>query len=330
MTDHTETLTLEPSDDNQRLANLCGQLDENLRLIERRLHVDLRHRGHTFKISGHQDNVHQAKAVLQELYQRTQRSSTTELHDVHLSLRHIEPHEQDASTTNKPDSQPTHQQREVALHTKIGVIKGRTPNQKTYLQNIINNDVIFGIGPAGTGKTFLAVACAIQAIEKQTVDRLILVRPVVEAGESLGFLPGDMQEKVNPYLRPIYDALYSMLGFEQAERLLEKNIIEIAPLAYMRGRTLDNAFIILDEGQNTTTTQMKMFLTRLGFGSKAIVTGDITQVDLLHNQKSGLRHVMDVLSGIDRISFNFFSSDDVVRHPVVQKILQAYDRYEQH
>lgn len=327
MSDYTETLTLEPSDDNQRLANLCGQLDENLRLVERRLHVDLRHRGHTFKIHGHKDNVQRAINVLQELYQRTQHNHVTELHDVHLALRHAKQQDDDPTPEQTPGNHNS-DKNEVVLNTKIGTIKGRTPNQKTYLHNIINHDVIFGIGPAGTGKTFLAVACTIQALERQSIDRIILVRPVVEAGESLGFLPGDLQEKVNPYLRPIYDALYSMLGFEQVERLLEKNIIEIAPLAYMRGRTLDNAFIILDEGQNTTIAQMKMFLTRLGFGSKAVVTGDITQVDLLNNQTSGLRHVMEILSDIDAISFNFFSSEDVVRHPIVQKILQAYERHE--
>ena len=327
MNNHTETLTLEPSDDNQRLANLCGQLDENLHLIERRLHVDVRHRGHTFKIHGQQDNVAKAVQVLQELYKRTQHQQITELHDVHLALRHAKQQADDPTPEQTPGSQQS-SKHEVVLTTKMGAIKGRTPNQKSYLHNIMHHDVIFGIGPAGTGKTFLAVACAIQALEKQSIDRIILVRPVVEAGESLGFLPGDLEEKVNPYLRPIYDALYSMLGFEEVERLLEKNIIEIAPLAYMRGRTLDNAFIILDEGQNTTIAQMKMFLTRLGFGSKAVVTGDITQVDLLHNQTSGLRHVTQVLASIDTISFNYFGSEDVVRHPVVQKILQAYERHE--
>ncbi|MFV1981938.1 MAG: PhoH family protein, partial [Thiohalomonadales bacterium] len=215
------------------------------------------------------------------------------------------------------------------IQTPRRSITGRGPNQKNYLQDIIRNDLNFGIGPAGTGKTYLAVACAIQAFDQDEVRRIVLTRPAVEAGERLGFLPGDLAQKIDPYLRPLYDALYEMLGFEQVAKLIERNVIEVAPLAYMRGRTLNDSFIILDEAQNTTTEQMKMFLTRIGFNSTAVITGDITQIDLPRGQKSGLRHVIDVLKGVNDISFTFFQAKDVVRHPLVQKIVTAYDKYEQ-
>jgi phosphate starvation-inducible PhoH-like protein len=216
----------------------------------------------------------------------------------------------------------------VHIKTKRGVIKPRNPNQSQYVSNIINHDISFGVGPAGTGKTYLAVACAVEALERQEVRRILLTRPAVEAGEKLGFLPGDLSQKVDPYLRPLYDALFEMLGFEKVEKLIERSVIEVAPLAYMRGRTLNDAFIILDEAQNTTVEQMKMFLTRIGFNSQAVITGDITQVDLPRGVRSGLRHSIEVLKDVNDISFNFFSANDVVRHPVVGRIVMAYEEYE--
>lgn len=314
---YIEKITLQPVDDNRRLANLCGQCDENIQLIETRLQVEIRNRGHDFSVSGDPAAVKVAVMALQQLYQQASDSKTIELHDVHLLLRN-------EKNKNALLREVIHQEGDIVVYTKAGMTRGKTTNQKIYLQNIFKHDVNFGIGPAGTGKTYLAVACAIDALEKDLVKRLVLVRPAVEAGEHLGFLPGDLTEKVNPYLRPIYDALYAMLGFERVEKLLEKKIIEIAPLAYMRGRTLNDAYIILDEAQNTTVEQMKMFLTRIGFGSRVIVTGDVTQIDLLHNQRSGLKHVIQILKNIPQISFTFFDTSDVVRHPVVQSILNAY------
>ncbi len=316
---HTDKFTLTP-DDNERLANLCGQCDENIQLIENRLGVEVHYRGHQFTITGKQETVNAASNVIKQLYQQTESGNPIELHDVHITLR------SEKDKHPQPDSK---EDQEIILHTKIGAIKGRTNNQKHYLQNIFTNTVNFGVGPAGTGKTFLAVACAIDALEKDLVKRLVLVRPAVEAGERLGFLPGDLSQKVDPYLRTIYDALYAMLGFERVEKLIEKNIIEIAPLAYMRGRTLNDAYIILDESQNTTTEQMKMFLTRIGFGSRAVITGDVTQIDLLKNQRSGLKHVINLLRGVNDISFSFFDATDVIRHPVVQSIIHAYENAEQ-
>lgn len=251
---------------------------------------------------------------MQSLYRQAKNNNPIELNDVHLKIRETISHQIDSTDKN-----------DIVLHTKMGGIRGRTPTQKHYLQRIMSNTINFGIGPAGTGKTFLAVACAVDALEKDLVRRLVLVRPAVEAGERLGFLPGDLSQKVNPYLRPIYDALYSMLGFERVEQLLEKSVIEVAPLAYMRGRTLNDAFIILDESQNTTIEQMKMFLTRIGFGSRAVITGDVTQIDLLSNQRSGLKHVMQILKNLDDISFTYFAAGDVLRHPVVQSVLNAYE-----
>lgn len=314
---YTQQFTLSPADDNRRLAHLCGQCDENIQLIENRLHVEIRNRGHEFTVTGpEQSIVEAAVTVLKQLYQQASENKPIELHDVHILLR-------SEKNKNALLSESRHHD-DIILYTKAGAIRGRTQNQCQYLKNIFKNDVTFGIGPAGTGKTYLAVACAIDALEKDLVKRIVLVRPAVEAGERLGFLPGDLNEKVNPYLRPIYDALYTMLGFTRVDKLLEKKIIEIAPLAYMRGRTLSDAYIILDEGQNTTIEQMKMFLTRIGFGSKAVVTGDITQSDLLQNQRSGLKHVINILQNIPGIAFNFFNTQDVVRHPIVQRILNAY------
>ncbi|OGT30892.1 MAG: phosphate starvation-inducible protein PhoH [Gammaproteobacteria bacterium RIFCSPHIGHO2_12_FULL_35_23] len=316
---YSEKLLLTP-EDNVRLANLCGQCDENIQLIENRLNVEIHNRGQLFTITGKQAAVTAAINVLKQLHLQTVNQQPVELHDVHITLR--------SEKKKVPPTEITSNQQEVILYTKAGAIQGRTKNQQLYLKNIFSHTVNFGIGPAGTGKTYLAVACAIDALEKDLVKRLVLVRPAVEAGERLGFLPGDLTQKVDPYLRPIYDALYTMLGFDRVGRLIEKNIIEIAPLAYMRGRTLSDAYIILDEAQNTTVEQMKMFLTRIGFGSKAVITGDVTQIDLLKNQRSGLKHVIHLLRDIEDISFMFFDVTDVIRHPIVQSIIHAYENEE--
>ncbi len=310
--------SLEPVD-NQRLASLCGHLDANLRHIERRLGVEINVRGGTATIIGDAANVTSARNVLEQLYDMTHQRSEIESAHVHMALQ-----EQQASLDSKQG-----QGKQVrVVTTKRGVIRPRGPNQGAYLNAIRDHDVSFGIGPAGTGKTYLAVACAVEALERQEVRRIVLARPAVEAGERLGFLPGDLAQKVDPYLRPLYDALYEMLGFEAVAKLMERNIIEVAPLAYMRGRTLNDAFVILDESQNTTVEQMKMALTRIGFNSRAVVTGDITQVDLPSGKVSGLRHVIEVLNGVKDISFTFFNSADVVRHPVVQSIVRAYEDFE--
>lgn len=308
--------------DNRRLANLCGQHDANLRQIEQRLGVDIANRGNFFKLSGTDNAVKAAEAVLQKLFKDTEGHDITPEH-VHLSMQDSA---MDELLRDKPRGQ---QQSPVSIKTRRGVITGRGHNQQSYLKKILNNDINFGVGPAGTGKTYLAVACAVSALENEQVRRIVLVRPAVEAGEKLGFLPGDMAQKVDPYLRPLYDALYEMLGFERVDKLIERNVIEVAPLAFMRGRTLNDSFIILDEAQNTTTEQIKMFLTRVGFGSTAVVTGDVTQIDLPKDKMSGLRHVLDVLRDVDGISFTFFGTKDVVRHPLVQRIVSAYERYEQ-
>lgn len=311
-------LTLQPND-NARLANLCGPFDEHLNQIEERLAVEINHRGNAFTVEGKQNSAHAASAVLQSLYEST---NTEE-----LSKETIHLHLQDSTVknmTNKPDEEVT----EISLHTRRGIIKPRGPNQAAYINDVLNHDLTFGIGPAGTGKTYLAVACAVAALDAENVQRLVLVRPAVEAGERLGFLPGDLTQKIDPYLRPMYDALYEMMGFERVNKLIERTVIEVAPLAYMRGRTLNDSFVILDEAQNTTKDQMKMFLTRIGFGSKAVVTGDVTQVDLPNRGQSGLRHVMHVLKDVKRIKFNYFDSRDVVRHPLVQHIIDAYDRHD--
>ncbi len=322
---------LEPAD-NQRLANLCGQLDEHLRQIERRLGVEINNRGTMFRVIGEMGSVHAASEVLRGLYRETdvQQLNPARVHvflqtaGVDALLEQVgkigaDADEADLGAVTK----------EVSVRTRRGMIRGRGKNQLRYLSNIQTHDINFGVGPAGTGKTYLAVASAVAAMESERVARLVLTRPAVEAGERLGFLPGDLAQKIDPYLRPLYDALYEMLGFERVMKLIERNVIEIAPLAYMRGRTLNEAFIILDEAQNTTLEQMKMFLTRIGFGSTAIITGDVTQVDLPRGQPSGLRHVVEVFKDVKDISFTFFQAKDVVRHPIVQCIVEAYERYEQ-
>ena len=317
---NSSNFVLEP-DDNRRLANLCGQFDAHLRQIERRLGVEINNRGNVFNVIGEQSSVAAAGDALKGLYRETEQHQLT-ANRVHIYL-------QDANIEARIDA--SHQDQpvdEVDIATKRGVIRGRGYNQRHYLKNIITHDINFGIGPAGTGKTYLAVACAVEALEQEKVARIVLVRPAVEAGERLGFLPGDLAQKVDPYLRPLYDALFEMLGFENVAKLIEKDIIEIAPLAYMRGRTLNESFIILDEAQNTTIEQMKMFLTRIGFGSTAVITGDVTQIDLPNDNSSGLRHVIKVLKDVEGISFTFFQAKDVVRHPLVQRIVTAYDQFE--
>ena len=316
----SKEITLLPAD-IQRLSNFCGQLDVHLRQIEQRLHVDIANRSNHFKITGVDAAVKAACAVMQKLFEMAGKEEITP-EQVHLSL-------QDASIDQLLQPAPSIKPEPIAIRTKRGVIKGRGENQQDYLRKILSHDINFGVGPAGTGKTYLAVACAVEALQNESVRRIVLVRPAVEAGEKLGFLPGDMAQKVDPYLRPLYDALYDMLGFERVEKLLEKNVIEVAPLAFMRGRTLNDSFIILDEAQNTTTEQIKMFLTRVGFGSTAVVTGDVTQIDLPSEKMSGLKHVIKVLKDVEGISFTFFDVRDVVRHPLVQRIVAAYDRYEQ-
>jgi phosphate starvation-inducible PhoH-like protein len=280
--------------------------------------VEINNRGNNFHVSGSLKSIELTQQLLKEMYATTETEPLSS-ERIHLYLQSMQL--EDELVEDAAD--------EVSIKTKRGLIRGRTPNQKLYLSNIQEHDVNFGIGPAGTGKTYLAVACAVAAMEQDRARRLVLVRPAVEAGEKLGFLPGDLVQKVDPYLRPLYDALYEMLGFEKVAKLIERNVIEVAPLAFMRGRTLNEAFIILDEAQNTTIEQMKMFLTRIGFNSTAIITGDITQVDLPNGKQSGLRHVIDILNNQTGISFTFFKSKDVVRHPLVARILDAYEEHEQ-
>ncbi|HEY9197984.1 MAG TPA: PhoH family protein [Gammaproteobacteria bacterium] len=314
-------LVLEPAD-NRRLASLCGQFDQHLRQIERRLGVEINNRGNRFQVIGDDLAVRKAGRVLESLYVDADNGGVTP-EQVHLHLQQADAEAAAVLTGTVEPELP-----EVSVQTRHGQIRGRGPNQKRYLASIVTHDLNFGIGPAGTGKTYLAVAAAVQALEREQVSRIVLVRPAVEAGERLGFLPGDMAQKVDPYLRPLYDALYEMLGFERVSKLIERHVIEIAPLAFMRGRTLNESFIILDEAQNTTVEQMKMFLTRIGFGSTAVVTGDVTQVDLPRATASGLRHVIEVLKDVEGVSFTFFNAHDVVRHPLVQRIVTAYDVYE--
>jgi len=317
----SRSFTLEPAD-NLRLANLCGQFNEHLRLVEERLGVEVNNRGNTFTVLGDSVPVQAAEQVLMQLYADTAQGEL-KAERVHLLLQETQAHD-DAHTGDGKEADKF----DVSITTRHGIIKGRGTSQRRYLHNVLTHDINFGVGPAGTGKTYLAVACAVEALEKQTVQRIVLVRPAVEAGERLGFLPGDLAQKVDPYLRPLYDALYEMLGFERVDKLIERNVIEVAPLAYMRGRTLNDSYIILDEAQNTTVEQMKMFLTRIGFGSTAVVTGDVTQVDLPKNTRSGLRHVVEVLKDVKGVSFTFFQARDVVRHPLVQKVVVAYEAYE--
>lgn len=305
---------LEPAE-TERLANLSGPFDGHLRQIELRLGVEIANRGNVFRVVGPQVAVGKAERLLRQLW-KDAAEETLDDGAIHLALTEF-----DAEQVVNDDIEP----QEVAIRVKRGTIRGRGANQAKYLHAIASHDINFGIGPAGTGKTFLAVASAVEALNEARVHRLILVRPAVEAGEKLGFLPGDLTQKVDPYLRPLYDALYEMLGVEKVVKLLEKNVIEIAPLAYMRGRTLNDAYVILDEAQNTTIEQMKMFLTRIGYGSTAVVTGDLTQIDLPKHMKSGLKDALDVLRNVNGISFTFFEARDVVRHPLVSRIVSAYD-----
>lgn len=320
--------TLEP-EDNARLQSLCGAFDENLALIEKSFNLIIARHAFTFTLQPQEENhyspslLQNSAKLIQQLYAETAplkgKIKELDLEDVHMAI-------QESRMLLQGQWQSSGY--EIAIKTKRGVIKPRGEHQQAYLRNILNHDISFGIGPAGTGKTFLAVAAAVESLERQEIRRILLTRPAVEAGEKLGFLPGDLGQKIEPYLRPLYDALFEMLGFERAQKLMERNVIEIAPLAYMRGRTLNDAFIILDESQNTTIEQMKMFLTRIGFNSKAVITGDVTQVDLPRSQKSGLKHAMEVLGNVEELSFNYFDSHDIVRHPVVAKIVQAYDKWE--
>ncbi|MBY4676229.1 PhoH family protein [Marinobacterium arenosum] len=321
-TAQTLKLTLEP-DNPEFLANLCGQLDEHLKMIEQRLPVEIRNRGNQFQLQGESSVVQAVSEMLEDLYQQAQHGNQLTPDEVHLYLQQSGVEQMTERTED--DEQPDEQ---VSIRTHKGMIRPRGPNQQNYVRSIRYHDINFGIGPAGTGKTYLAVACAVEALEREEIQRILLVRPAVEAGEKLGFLPGDLSQKVDPYLRPLYDALYEMLGFERVGKLIERNVIEVAPLAYMRGRTLNGSFVILDESQNTTREQMKMFLTRIGFGSTAVITGDVTQVDLPRGTQSGLLHAMKVLEGVEGIGFTHFNAKDVVRHPLVQHIVRAYDRFE--
>ena len=328
------TFTLEPQE-NDRLQSLCGAFDENIKLIEKEFNLNISRNNFTFTVKSndespkphHEQLIERAAKLIQALYVETApikgKVKELDLEDVHIALQESRMLSQEGS-----ESRSENHVYSTTIKTKRGLIKPRGENQIQYLHNILTHDISFGIGPAGTGKTFLAVAAAVEALERQEIRRILLTRPAVEAGEKLGFLPGDLGQKIEPYLRPLYDALFEMLGFERVQKLMERNVIEIAPLAYMRGRTLNDSFIILDESQNTTVEQMKMFLTRIGFNSKAVITGDVTQIDLPRSTKSGLCHAMEVLSKVSELSFNYFESKDIVRHPVVAKVVQAYEEWE--
>ncbi|GAB4464893.1 MAG: PhoH family protein [Burkholderiaceae bacterium] len=309
--------------DNSQLANLAGALDANLRQIETELDVSIKRRGHQFRIEGAQDDAQQAVAVLEHFLARAQRPISVD--DIQLYFVEARGRKRPAVRATGAVAADTAL---PALHTRRRDLHGRTPRQREYIQAILEHDIAFAIGPAGTGKTYLAVACAVDALERDIVKRIVLTRPAVEAGERLGFLPGDLAQKVDPYLRPLYDALFDLLGFDKTQRLLERQTIEIAPLAYMRGRTLNQAFVILDEAQNTTPEQMKMFLTRIGFGSKAVVTGDVTQIDLPRGSSSGLIEAQHILREVRGIAFTYFTAADVVRHPLVARIVEAYEKAE--
>jgi len=316
-------------DNTQHLASLQGQLDGNLRIIEQRLQLNISNRGNRFHIAGSAAACITGENVLQQLYREAQQNSEVTPEMVHLALVEAQQTMTETSANNimaPKANQP--QDTGLSIRTKRTTIKPRGDTQQSYIRSIRKHDINFGIGPAGTGKTYLAVACAVEALEREEVSRILLVRPAVEAGEKLGFLPGDLAQKIDPYLRPLYDALYEMVGFEAVARMIEKNVIEIAPLAYMRGRTLNDSFVILDESQNTTREQMKMFLTRIGFGSTAVITGDVTQIDLPKGTASGLKHAIEVLDGVDDIGFTHFLSGDIVRHRIVQRIVDAYDAFE--
>jgi len=335
----TQQLTLTPNNP-QRLANLCGQFDEHLKQIESTLAIEIKNRGNVFQIKGQNNHASAANHLLNSLYRDTGTGEDITPDSLHIQLNELlmtltEDINADAQNETPPEETTVHLQsdadilQDLSIITRKGSIKPRGDNQKDYVRNIFRHDINFGIGPAGTGKTYLAVACAVNALEAEEVRRILLVRPAVEAGEKLGFLPGDLAEKINPYLRPLYDALYEMLGFERVSKLIERQVIEVAPLAYMRGRTLNHAFIILDESQNTTKEQMKMFLTRIGFGSKAVITGDHTQIDLPKGQLSGLKHAMEVIDGVEGIGFSYFAAKDIVRHTLVQRIVEAYEAHDQ-
>lgn len=315
------TLTLEPND-SRHLAMLCGHLDSHLKQIEQRLGLRISARGNQFSLEGEAAVVSTASQLLKHLYAEVCQGVGLSPESLHLQL-------QQAGLEVLTDAeQETAVEAIQVIRTKRASIKPRGRNQQSYVRTIKHSDINFGIGPAGTGKTYLAVACAVEALLEESVRRILLVRPAVEAGEKLGFLPGDLSQKIDPYLRPLYDALYEMLGFDTVNKYIERNIIEVAPLAFMRGRTLNNAFIILDEAQNTTREQMKMFLTRIGFGSTAVITGDATQIDLPRGAQSGLTHVSNILDGVPGIGFTYFGNKDVVRHPLVQRIVEAYDQAE--
>jgi len=327
-------LTLEPSD-SRRLANLTGLLGQHIQQIEKRLGIEIRHRGADFECIGAKQAAEAGKELLRHLYSETAHTELTP-DEVHLALQTsgiealMEQLKTPFENTTPTEFEDANESGMTLIRTKKCTIKPRGGNQQRYVKSVQSNDINFGIGPAGTGKTYLAVACAVEALLKDQIERILLVRPAVEAGEKLGFLPGDLAQKVDPYLRPLYDALFEMLGFETVGKLLERGVIEVAPLAFMRGRTLNNSFVILDESQNTTREQMKMFLTRIGFGTTAVITGDPTQIDLPRGQASGLRHAIEVLENVNGISFTHFNSKDVVRHPLVQRIVEAYDAHEQH
>lgn len=301
------------SPSNKVLAALCGQFDSNIKQIEKFFDTRIMHRAGDFTVFGGRKMTNKVEAVVKDLYETVVDGEELGTSAVHIALQHLSQKKGAADEL-------------LSIRTPQAKVRLRNSRQQAYARNVITHDINFAIGPAGTGKTYIAVACAVEALEKEEVSRIVLVRPAVEAGERLGFLPGDLEQKVDPYLRPLYDALYEMLGFERVDRLLERHIIEIAPLAYMRGRTINDAIAILDEAQNTTEEQMRMFLTRIGSGSRAIITGDVTQTDLPRSQRSGLSHAIEVLGGIEEIKFNYFNSTDVVRHPLVQKIVEAYQQ----
>jgi phosphate starvation-inducible PhoH-like protein len=316
-----QIFALEPND-TRYLAALCGQFDQHLRQIEQRLGITVSARGNQFTVAGPEPLVTAAGQLLASLYAEICQGIELSPESLHLQLQHL------GVAEENPDGDEAAVEALSVIRTKRVSVKPRGRNQQSYVRAIGRSDINFGIGPAGTGKTYLAVACAVEALVQERVRRILLVRPAVEAGEKLGYLPGDLAQKIDPYLRPLYDALYEMLGFETVNKYLERNIIEVAPLAFMRGRTLNNAFIILDEAQNTTREQMKMFLTRIGFGSTAVITGDATQIDLPHGSLSGLTHIMPVLDGVEGIDFTYFQARDVVRHPLVQRIVEAYEAHD--
>ncbi len=304
--------------DHQHMLNLCGELDKNLDLIKKQLNIEIRYRGNNFYIIGDEKDAITGKRVLESLFFLSQKE-VLGIEQVHMTIQEHK---------NKNYEENVAQHKQIAFHTRRREVNLRGYNQRLYGSALREKDLVFGIGPAGTGKTYLAVAAGVEALESDLVRRLILVRPAVEAGEKLGFLPGDMTQKIDPYLRPIYDALYEMLGFEHTSRLIDKNVIEIAPLAFMRGRTLNESYVILDEAQNTTKEQMKMFLTRMGYGSRTVVTGDVTQIDLAPGKDSGLKNAIDIMTDIEEVDFIHFTENDVVRHPLVRKILKAYSGLE--